>query len=393
MEMRIDVKHSPLFCRLSRMLVLLAAVLIQQPAQGQSEETPLWKFGIPTFSGNVFAGKTTAEQAQSGPTFQLPSPDTVIPPAAPDVGATATQSKTTTPKFAPVGYQLNPAETVSTAPSLPTIPDLPPGLLDLPTVPESPLGDPQSPIGQAIAAGATAEVAPLADETQSWYEIPWNWVTQGWKNHAELGLDGSSGNSRTLAFQTGLEMKRKTDRYTLALDFDYRKASTTGITTEDNGRLDLDYDRLFQDSKWSAFGKFGAEWDQFKAFDSRLNLNGGLGYHFIRTDDASFSTKFGAGASKEIGAPDDDWKPEAVFGATGEYQLNRYNKMKAKIDYFPAWENFSDYRVVSDIAWEILLDDADNLSLKLALTDRYDSTPQGAKPNDVYYSLLLLVKF
>ena len=29
----------------------------------------------------------------------------------------------------------------------------------------------------------------------------------------------------------------------------------------------------------------------------------------------------------------------------------------------------------------------------LAATDRYDSTPQGAKANDIYYSLLLLYKF
>ena len=48
---------------------------------------------------------------------------------------------------------------------------------------------------------------------------------------------------------------------------------------------------------------------------------------------------------------------------------------------------------VTDLAWEILLNDSENLSLKLAATDRYDSTPQGAKPNDIYYSLLLLVKF
>lgn len=358
-------------------------------------ETPLWRLGIPTFSG-----KNLEEKAQTGPSFQFPVPTSQNPAAqspspqiaaAPDATVAAEAAGSSSPGIVPVGYEGDVAPTELRLP----IPDIPPGPpVDLPTVPAGVVSaPPESPIGQAIASGQTGESPPLDEATESWYMIPWNWVTRGWKNHAELGLDGSRGNSRTLALQTGLEMKRKTDDYTLGLDFDYRKATNLGITTEDNGRFNLDYDRLFQDSKWSAFGKFGTEWDQFKAFDLRLNLNGGVGYHFIRTDDAMLATRFGAGASQEIGAPDDAWKPEAVFGAESEYQLNRYNKMKAKVDYFPAWEDFSDFRVVSDVAWEILLDDSDNLSLKVALTDRYDSTPQGARPNDVYYSLLLLVKF
>ncbi len=250
-----------------------------------------------------------------------------------------------------------------------------------------------APIGQAIQSGEVVEQPPLQEETVAWYQVPWRWISRGWENHAEFGLDGSSGNADTLALQTGLEMKRSTDRYTLALDFDYRLANASGTTTEDNGRFNLDYDQLFANSRWSAFGKFGSEWDKFKAFDLRLNMNGGIGYYWMRSDQATLVTRFGAGASKEIGSPDDNWIPEAVFGAEAERQINRYNKMKAKLDYFPAWEDFSDFRLVSDLAWEILLDDDENLSLKLALTDRYDSTPQGAKANNVYYSLLLLVKF
>ncbi|WP_286177361.1 DUF481 domain-containing protein [Stieleria mannarensis] len=379
-------------------------------------DTPLWQLGLPTFGG-----KNPEAKAQQGPSFSFPPPEAEIAAGAeiaalPDTatGAATAPTEASLSDVQPAAYQSGPGETATVSypglpmPPLPATSELafpvapptnsplmnPPAVTTLPSPPESvPAPAPSTPIGQAIASGEAVEPAPLAEETESWYQIPWRWVTRGWENHAELGLDGSSGNSRTLALQTGLEMKRKTDRYTLGIDFDYRKATNRGITTEDNGRLNLDYDRLFEDSRWSAFGKFGAEWDQFKAFDSRLNLNGGLGYHFVRTDDALLATKFGAGASKEIGAPDDAWKPEAVFGAEAEYQLNRYNKMKAKVDYFPAWEDFSDYRLVSDVAWEILLDDTDNLSLKLALTDRYDSTPQGAKPNDVYYSLLLLVKF
>lgn len=253
-------------------------------------------------------------------------------------------------------------------------------------------GDATNDIARQVNVGEAAEPAPLESEVIRWYQYPQRWM-RGWDSHAEFGLDGSDGNANTLAIQTGMELKRKTDTYTLGIDVDYRQANARNKTTEENGRFNVDYDRLIADSPWSAFGKYGMEWDRFKAFDLRINLNGGLGYYWLRTDDTTLATRFGAGASREIGAPIDDWIPEAVFGLEAERQLTARQKLKGKVDYFPAWEDFGDYRLVSDVAWEILLDGSENLSLKLAATDRYDSTPQGARPNDVYYSLLLLYKF
>jgi len=248
-------------------------------------------------------------------------------------------------------------------------------------------------LGERMERSASPNAPPLEDDVVRWYQYPWLWLTEGWENHAEFGLDGSSGNADTLAIQTGLEMKRKTDRYTLAFDVDYRQASANNTITEDNGRLNLDYDRLIADSQWTAFSKFGLEFDEFKIFDLRVNANGGIGYYWLRNDRSNLITRFGAGSSREIGSPDDDWKPEAIFGLEWDHQLTKRQKLKAKIDYFPVWTDFNDYRLVTDLAWETLLDSSDNLSLRLAVTDRYDSTPQGAEPNDFYYSMLLLYKF
>lgn len=241
-------------------------------------------------------------------------------------------------------------------------------------------------------SSATSAAAPLQADVTRWYEYPRKWM-EGWDSHAQFGLDGSDGNANTLAMQAGLELKRKTERYTFGMDINYRQASSRSKTTEQNGRFNLNFDRLLGDTSWSAFAKHGMEWDQFKPFDLRLNLNGGVGYYLLRSDTATLATRFGGGASREIGAPIDSWIPEAVFGLEAEKQLTPRQKLKGKIDYFPAWENFGDYRIVSDASWEILLDGSENLSLKLAATDRYDSTPQGARPNDLYYSLLLLYKF
>ena len=40
-----------------------------------------------------------------------------------------------------------------------------------------------------------------------------------------------------------------------------------------------------------------------------------------------------------------------------------------------------------------MLDEDSNLNLKIGVIDRYDSTPNGRKPNDFDYSVLLLWKF
>lgn len=370
---------------------------------------PLWKQGISTWSGN-----------QSTPNLPPPPTTTVVASDAPSPYSMPVDPNLyTNPVLAEAsGFLVPPAATKSVPQPNADTPDAVTPIAETPAMDLSPstravvrepksmadgtieltghqprISTPPATMSDLMQSDVVLEEPPLHQETMQWYQYPWRWMTTGWKNHAEFGLDGSRGNAQTLAMQVGAEMKRKTDLYTLAFDVDYRLANNRDTTTENNGRYNIDYDRLLNGSPWSLFGKYGMEWDQFKTFDLRLNLNGGLGYHWIRNDDTTLVTRFGSGASREFGAPIDEWTPEAVFGIEGEHQYNKYNKFKAKVDYFPAWEDFNDYRVVTDFGWEILLDDADNLSLKFAVTDRYDSTPQGAEPNDLYYSVLMLVKF
>ena len=100
----------------------------------------------------------------------------------------------------------------------------------------------------------------------------------------------------------------------------------------------------------------------------------------------------GAGASREFGGPDDNWIPEANLAGDFEHKLTDRQKLKLTSDYYPAWEDFHDYRLVTNAYWEILLDEQTNLSLKLGAVDRYDSTPNGAQPNDIDYFVTLLWK-
>lgn len=264
-----------------------------------------------------------------------------------------------------------------------------------PSLPENGLTEPPPPL-----TGLPPSVFDLPTETSAplvsgpvWF-LPWTWIPMdGWENSAEVGLNGATGNTETLTIQSGARFKRKTDWTTFDLRLLQNRTKNAGLVSQDNILLYADLERKIAETNWNYFLKQGLEYDELTDFDLRYFINGGLGYTWIERDGLLFSTRFGAGVSREFGGSNDDWTPEAVFGTTYEHQVNSRNKIIAKFDYFPAWSDFSDYRTITDLAWEFLLSEERNLSLKLGALHRYDSTPGGAKPSDLNYSAMLLYKF
>jgi putative salt-induced outer membrane protein YdiY len=146
------------------------------------------------------------------------------------------------------------------------------------------------------------------------------------------------------------------------------------------------------ESPWTLFGTGSAEYDQFKVFDLRLSAHAGVGYKLIKNESTTLLGRIGSGVSHEIGGPDDSYVPEALLGLDFEHQITARQKLIFKSEYLPEWGDYENYRLVSDASWECLLDEASNLSLKVGAIDRYDSTPNGLKANDIDYLMLLLWK-
>lgn len=266
----------------------------------------------------------------------------------------------------------------------------------LPFQPERlpPLGQPAAPLEAPLVTEPDQPLEGIATEPDQGWILPYDWfATVDWDGGVELGLSGTDGNAESLSLRAGADLKRTTDIYEIGTDFTYLKASASGEETQHSAQLNTKYEYFFGESAWSYFLKNSLEYDEFKAFDLRIVLNGGVGYKFIRTDTVTLSGRLGAGASHEIHSPDNRWLPEAVFGADYEWKISDRQKVELQADYFPSWEDFNDYRLVTDFGWEILLDEAANLSLKLSVNDRYDSTPNGRRPNDVDYAILLLWTF
>ncbi|NLX95312.1 MAG: DUF481 domain-containing protein [Rhodopirellula sp.] len=214
-----------------------------------------------------------------------------------------------------------------------------------------------------------------------------------WEGSLELGLNGTEGNTQTFNFRFGAKVKRKTEWNVFSTDIDYRRDSADGEETANRAFLESRYEHLLGQSPWSWFVHDTLEYNEFQAFDLRIALDSGLGYSILKNDTTTLVARLGAGTSREIGGPNDDFVPEAVFGADLEHQLSRRQKISLSGEYRPDVTDWADYRLTSKAGWEILLDETMNLSLKFTVSDRYDSTPHGVKPNDLDYAVMLLWSF
>ena len=230
-------------------------------------------------------------------------------------------------------------------------------------------------------------IAPL--EVYQWYEWSYWFGPAPWDVGVNFGLNGSEGENRTQSIASGAYVKRDSELWTLDSKVTYNMTAANSVETQNNALLDARVDRKLDKSPWSLYMLNQTLYDEFQPFDLRTSINSGVGYRWVKTDNFNLLGRFGAGATREFGGDDDDWAAEALIGLDYEYLITEKQRMTIKVDYFPEWQDFGNYRVVSDAAWEIDLDKPKNMSLRFTVNDRYDSTPNGVDPNLVNYAVLL----
>jgi len=248
---------------------------------------------------------------------------------------------------------------------------------------------------ELLTPGTTPEtLAGSIDDTPvtiyEWYQPAYWFGPTPWDAGVQLGVNGSEGNNSVFSLRTGGHLNRETDRWKLKSSLNYNNTKTNGIVTQNNGIHDLRLDRILADTPWTLFFLENFIYDEFKVYHVQLSLNSGLGYQWIKTDATDFLTRLGLGTLREFGGVEDDWQPTAIAGFDFTRQITKMQRFTAKVDYFPEWEDFGNYRVISDFGYEIQLDYPKNMSLKASAIDRYDSTPDGSTPNALDYAVMLI---
>jgi putative salt-induced outer membrane protein YdiY len=235
-------------------------------------------------------------------------------------------------------------------------------------------------------------LAPIGVEEIGWdFWSPTFW--DPWEGNVELGLNGTDGNTETFNIRLGALAKRKTEFRTEQIQITSIQKRANGVTTANTALIDSRIDWPMPSSKFNTFLHSLVEYDQFKAFDYRISGDTGVGYEFIQTDITTLIGRMGLSASHEIGGPNNKTNPELLLGSEYKHKFNETHQISAQMSYYPNLVDFTDFRLNSQASWQIVLSQVHNLSLKLSVIDRYDSTPEGARPNDLDYSTLLLWTF
>jgi putative salt-induced outer membrane protein YdiY len=213
-----------------------------------------------------------------------------------------------------------------------------------------------------------------------------------WKGSAAAGLNGKTGNSQNLDINASINLARETDLTKTTVLATYFYAANDTSTVTDRVFAQARQERKLKNPKYSLFFQFGYEWDRFKNFDYRVALHSGLAYQVYKEDDGSLNLRFGAGASKEVGTPADDWLPELQFGGDWDRQVTDTLRLYANIYYFPNIEDFTDFRLNTNTGLEFVVDETRNINFRIFALNRYDSTPPaGNQQNDIDYGMAIVV--
>ncbi len=213
--------------------------------------------------------------------------------------------------------------------------------------------------------------------------------TSPWSGYADLGLAGTAGNTQTLTLRAAAGVKRETEESILRIDGRYRLNTDSGDKTANQAIGSARHDWLLPGSPWGFFVEALLEYDEFKDYDLRLDLLGGVTYEFIKNDTTLLVGQAGVGAYNEFGAPDEEWTPQGLLGLRLEHAFNDRTKWVAYGNYYPSFTDLGDYRIIAGTNIEVALNEDKSLYLKAGVEDRYSSEGGGDNPNDVDFYVTL----
>jgi putative salt-induced outer membrane protein YdiY len=215
-----------------------------------------------------------------------------------------------------------------------------------------------------------------------------------WEGSLSVGLDGAEGNNQAMNLRVGFDARRKTELHLLYLNADYNRRTVDNENAANRLFSQIRYERIIKDTDWSIFVGSTYEYDEFEPWDFRLTSHSGLGRWLFRNEVTSLKARFGGGFSREIYGPRSNYTaPELIVGMDFERKLSTRQRLIAMFDYMPDVTDFTEFRFNSQAGWEVLLDKDPKLTLRLAVRNRYTSTPGTALPNDLDYAALLLWTF
>jgi len=207
-----------------------------------------------------------------------------------------------------------------------------------------------------------------------------------WKREIAIGYDKTTGNTNEsrLAASGSINRNRKhIDEWTLKGEVYYstNERKTNAQQWYTMGRYAYS---LGKTKKWYNFYRLEADHDRFEDIGYRLLPAAGLGFWLFDTDDIKLMAEVGAGYEYTKFRIEDNNKEQWVLTPMASFEKKLFDKtrLKQNLFYYPAFEDFNDYRLRSETYVDVGIND--KLSLRLSLIDDFTSEPApDTKKNDL----------
>ncbi len=214
---------------------------------------------------------------------------------------------------------------------------------------------------------------------------------QAWQRSAEIGVNGSEGNSRNMHIHAGATLTFENEYKRWNIGAAYNSKQDTGETTSNDFFIRFTRDFLTPSSSRFYFTEGRYDWDEFGDWDYRISFGGGWGEPLIKEKNWSLLGRMGVGFSKEFSGKGEQWVPEGILGIDSSWAIADRNVLIFKNTLYPSLKEFGGFRNVSELSWVIGLDQLNGIDLKIGLLNEFDSNASGvSRKNDFKYNLSLV---
>lgn len=249
----------------------------------------------------------------------------------------------------------------------------------------------------SASRSSSGEASPLNDDESD--DPPSSWAST-----VELAFSAREGRSRNADVRVAFRTQRDTDTSRFKYDATYYTRSDRSGRTDHRVETGVFWERPRLESDWTLFAQSRFEYDEFNAWDYRVTGSTGVGYQLwneMATDEqgveyqhVDLRLRGGGGFRREIGSPDEDFRPEGLISAELSWRPVSRQRVGATSTYFQTLDDANDFRVVTKAEWEMAIDQMEGLNLKLGLSHEHQAvTPPEVRKDDLYLYAALVLNF
>ncbi len=214
-----------------------------------------------------------------------------------------------------------------------------------------------------------------------------------WSGSIEFGLSGSKGNTDRLATRTRAAVRRQSVEEVFSASLRFRYTRDKNQETENELLVRARQEWLIPGSRFHLFAEGDGELNRFRDYDALANGLAGLGYEFLKSPDTLLIGRLSAGAGYQDGGRASGLNPRARAAMEFRHAITPTLTFTSSGEITPELNDVGEFRSRIAGAFDIALNDAKSLRLRVGAEDRFDSDPGRREAHDIDYFVTLVYAF